>query len=179
MGRMNESDSYLHDFSGRGEPQAQRYLPRMSEAGVAPTILGWEGSAVRTRRGIRLPDWLGLQDQAAATAIRPLVIMKIVKLHRLGIWHRDLHWENVVVVNDEPFLIDVEHACDVDPSWPCYDQPAHQIRSRLPAHAQHGGVLGSYGMWWGATPDQRWDGRYRPLGTIFGPLGELPAESSP
>jgi hypothetical protein len=158
-------------FGGRGEGQARKYLPRLSDAGVVPEVLGWVDGGVLIRRGLPLPNWVAGAEPAEVVALRPLLIDLLQRLHAEGVCHRDLHWENVVIVGRAPFVIDLEHACDVDPAGPCYDMTGPFAGVPLPpAHAQFGGILGTQGMWWDADWDRRWDGRYRPLGQVFGPL---------
>jgi hypothetical protein len=70
--------------------------------------------------------------------------------------------------------IDFEHACEVDPAWPCYDLtgPSAQV-PLLSAHAywrdRGGRVLGENGIWWNGPLEPSFGGQYVPLGLIFGP----------
>lgn len=67
--------------------------------------------------------------------------------------------------------IDFEHAIEVDPECLRYDLSGPSECVPLPpAHAGWGGVLGTYGISWDGPLDERWSGRYVPLGMIFGPV---------
>ena len=169
---MQPHAPYVHLFrSPADEAQARKYLPRLADASLSPSITGWGMGSVSMVKGTPALDWLAKADDLAIGAMRIQVLDLIRGMHTLGVCHRDLHVENIVIVDGQALAIDVDHACDVDPSWPCYDLtgPSPQV-PLLPAHAQWGGVLGSTGMWWGASQDTRWNGRYVPLGRVFGPL---------
>lgn len=164
-------NSYVHRFHGRGELAARRYLPRLATAGIAPPILEWFDGGVRMRRGLPLPEWVDAADRDARVEMRVLLLGLVQALHDAGVCHRDLHWENVVLIDGRPLVIDLEHACEVEPSWPCYDLtgPSPNV-SIPPEHARLGGLLGTRGIWWDAPIDPRWGGRYHPLGDLFGRL---------
>lgn len=168
---MDSTEVVFQSFADRGGSQAASYLPRLAAAQICPPIVDQSRDGVFLRRGVRLPDWVATAGPDEVATMRPLVIDVVRRLHSEGVCHRDLHWENVVAIDGQPFLIDLEHACDVDPAWPCYDftGPSAEV-PLLQAHARFGGVLGTTGMWWGAELDLRWADRYRPLGKVFGPL---------
>ena len=120
--------------------------PRCSGGSTA----AWScGAASRCRIGSLGPG------RPTSWTLRPLLIDLLQRLHAEGVCHRDLHWENVVIVGRAPFVIDLEYACDVDPAGPCYDLtgPFAGV-PLLPAHAQFEGILGTQGMWWDAAWDR-------------------------
>lgn len=162
--------AHRHPFrTATEEAFARRHLPRLADGGLAPEILRWEHGAVLLRAGAHLPAWLQQADAAAIAAMRPRALALVHGIHSLGICHRDLHIENVVVIEGRLLAIDFEHACEVDVTWSCYDMtgPSEYVPV-LPAHAKFGGVLGTYGIWWNGPLDDRWGGRYAPLGAVFG-----------
>ena len=100
-------------------------------------------------------------------------VLKLIRqMHLLGICHRDLHDLNLLVQDGKPLVIDLEHAAEVDPSWPCYDLygPSEMV-PLLAEHRAFGGVLGSTGIWWDAEHDERFG--LVTMAMIFGPLGSL------
>lgn len=93
-------------------------------------------------------------------------------IHFLGICHRDLHEGNVVVKAARPMVIDLEHAVEVDPSWPCHDLYGPSDRFQLlPEHEGFGEMLGSTGIWWDADHDPKY-GLFT-MGIIFGSFRDV------
>ena len=93
-------------------------------------------------------------------------------IHSLGICHRDLHEGNIVVKAGKPMVIDLEHAVEVDPLWPCYDLygPSDRIQL-LPEHEEFRDMLGPTGIWWDADHDPKY-GIFT-MGMIFGSLRDV------
>jgi len=165
------TSQYTHRFRTPVEQAfAQAHLARLAGYGLTPEIIRWEPGAVVIRAGVWLPDWLRTANPDTVAAMRPKGLELVHGMHAQGVCHRDLHVENVVIVDGQPMAIDYEHACQVDPAGPCYDLtgPSDQV-PLLAVHRQWGGVLGTFGIWWDAPLEPRFNGRYIPLGIIFGP----------
>jgi hypothetical protein len=170
------ADEHTHGFRTPAEEAfARANLARLADHGLTPEIVRWEPGAVVIRAGVWLPDWLTSATARMVAAMRPVALELVHGMHAQGVCHRDLHVENVVIVDGQPMAIDYEHACEVDPSWPCYDLtgPSDKV-PLLPAHRQWGGVLGTFGIWWDAPLEPRFGGRYVPLGVVFGAADESP-----
>lgn len=166
------TNEHTHHFrSAAEEVFARAHLERLAHCKLTPEVIRWEPGAVVVRAGVPLTDWLRTATPDAVAKMRPKALALVQSIHALGICHRDLHVENVVLIDGIPAAIDFEHACEVDREWPCYDLtgPSEQV-PLLPAHAKFGGVLGTYGISWDGPRDDRWLGRYVPLGMIFGPV---------
>ncbi len=104
------------------------------------------------------------------------VLEMIRTMHALGICHRDLHEDNVLVKEGRPLVIDLEHAVEVDPSWPCYDLfGPNDLIPLLPEHVAYAQQLGPTGIWWDSYHDQK-IGLFT-MGMIFGPLREIEANT--
>jgi hypothetical protein len=169
---MTAAGLHAHVFrTGAEQAFARAHLEPLADRRLTPEVVRWEASAVVMRAGLPLTEWLRTARPSEVTQMRPKALALVHGIHALGVCHRDLHVENVVVVDGLPMAIDFEHACEVDPVWPCYDLtgPSEQV-PLLPAHAKFGGVLGSHGIWWDGPRDDRWLGRYVPLGMVFGPV---------
>lgn len=168
---------HLHQFRSTEEAAfARSHLERLAAQSLTPPIIRWEpgigshGGVVQAT-GTPLTDWLTSANPEVVAATRPKVLALVHGIHAQGICHRDLHIENVVLVSGRPMAIDFEHAIEVDPEWPCYDLSGpSECVPLLPAHAEWSGVLGTYGISWDGPLDERWSGRYVPLGMIFGPV---------
>jgi Ser/Thr protein kinase RdoA (MazF antagonist) len=168
---MPPTEPHRHPFrSPDDEAQARKYLSRAAEAALAPRILQWGHGFVVTEQGIPLDTWLKNAGSKDIDTMKPLVLDLVRQIHSLGICHRDMTTGNVLILDGRPVAIDFEHACDVDPTWPCYDLtgPSAQV-PLLRAHKRLGGVLGSTGIWWDAKWDRNWSNT-KPLGVVFGPL---------
>jgi Phosphotransferase enzyme family len=164
--------TFPHRFRSAEEALfATKHLPNLAERGLAPPTVEWGPDYVTTVGGTWLPDWLDSVDSAQVEIMRPHVLALVRGIHEYGVCHRDLHVENVVVIDNRPLAIDFEHASEVDPSWPCYDISGPSMHVAVPpAHVAHGGTLGTSGIWWNGPLDARWGARYRPLGLVFGAI---------
>jgi hypothetical protein len=163
--------TWTYSFGGSRYSAAREFFPLASEAGLAPRIISRTGDVLVVARGTPLPEWLESADPVAIRALRERVLQMIIRLHTLGVCHRDLHWANIVIIDGEPLAIDFEHALRTDASWECYDLygPSDLI-PLLADHAKFQQVLGTQGIWWGAQRDERWGSAYTPLGYVLGPL---------
>jgi serine/threonine protein kinase len=151
--------------------QAHRYLPRLAKAGLTPEIVELSDTEVVTKLGQPFRAWWPTADSLALAAVRSRVIELIASVHGLGVCHRDLHDGNLVLdLDGRPLVVDLEWACEVDPSGPCYDLYGPSPKVPVPAaHLQVGGPFAK-GVWWG---NQLGSG-YTALGDIFGPIAKLP-----
>jgi serine/threonine protein kinase len=95
-----------------------------------------------------------------------LVLGLVKSIHSVGVCHRDLHRQNLVIDDGRPLVIDLELACEADPSGPCYD--LYGPSEIIPVAEQHQAVEGDYaryGVWWDSPADG--------LNRVFGPLSNL------
>lgn len=163
------SDRHSHWFrDDRARAQAHRYLPGLAAAGLSPAILELTETRVVTRRGRPLREWWPRADAAARARMRTRVLRLIEQLHARGICHRDLHDRNLILgAGDQPQVIDVEWACDVDPAAPCYDLCGPASGVPVPATHLSSGAPFARGVCWG---NPLAGSGYTSLGEIFGPL---------
>lgn len=148
--------------------QTHRFLPRLATAGLTPEILELTDTQLVTREGVPFHNWWRVADNSSRADMRPLVLELVRSMHALGICHRDLHDRNLVLRREDetPLVIDLELACDVDPSGACYDLDGPTLAIPVPgAHVRVGGAFAA-GVWWGSTG---LGGYYTALGEIFGP----------
>jgi hypothetical protein len=75
-----QPEVFTQMFGGRAEDQARKYLPRLSDAGVVPEVLGWVDGGVVMRRGLPLPNWITGTGPADVVALRPLLIDLLERL---------------------------------------------------------------------------------------------------
>lgn len=130
---------------------------RAALSGLAPPILGQDRETVTFER---LPWtlrqwWLVNNDAAARADMKVRLRARIGELHAVGICHRDLHSENVMIGDDGSIrFIDFVLAQWVDPNWPCYDLVGPSAHVPAPyAHATQAGH--ENGVWWGPAISER------------------------
>lgn len=152
----------------------RKFLPLLADAGLAPKIIRLNDTERCLERCQTFSEWrrYSNDDQLRRMGLDVLELFRAV--HALDICHRDLHEGNLLVKDDRPLVIDLEHAVEVDPTWPCYDLygPSDQVPI-LPDHQKAGGILGTTGIWWDAEFDQRFG--LITVDMIFGPLVDLEA----
>ena len=156
----------------RGEQDRERhyrFLPRLAAAELVPRIIRIDNNERCLERCEPLSSWRKKSDQSEIKMMGRRVLEMIRAMHSLGICHRDLHDDNVVVKAGKPLVIDLEHAVEVDPAWPCYDlYGPNDLIPLLPEHVTYAQQLGPTGIWWGAYHEQR-HGLFT-MGMIFGPI---------
>ena len=146
--------------------QTHRFLPRLATAGLTPEILELTDTRLVTREGVPFHNWWRVADNSSRADMRPLVLELVRSMHALGICHRDLHDRNLVLRREDetPLVIDLELACDVDPSGACYDldgPPSPYLCRELmcasgePSRPASGGEYGPWGLLHGAWRDLR------------------------
>jgi len=130
---------------------------RAADAGLAPAIVESEGDPITMQRLERtlLDFWNDPNsDQEARTTTVFRLVERINALHQIGICHRDLHSENVMIDEGEVVFIDFVLAQDVNPVWQCYDLTGPNEHILVPhAHAIQPGHEG--GVWWGPVITSR------------------------
>lgn len=141
----------------------EKFLPKLSDAGVSPTIIELNELGRVLERLQTLPEWLGTASWPERVEMRRNLLQNIDEMHRLGVCHRDLHPWNVLVRDDAPLFIDLELATEVDPNDACFDLIGPE--SGVAVAEQHrnlAGWLAFCGVWW--------DSPAGGLGWVFGPL---------
>lgn len=98
------------------------------------------------------------------------VLTVVRSMHALGICHRDLHVGNLLVDSAQrPLVIDLELACEADPSWPCYDLGGPSPEVPIPDDHARLAALVPDGVWW----DAELPPGMTSLGSVFGSAGEV------
>lgn len=76
-----------------------------SRAGIGPKIFGYQTPFMKMEKlEMTLEEYreeFGLDKE-----MKEKIVDKVRRLHQLGIFHGDLHDENIMISNEEPFLID-------------------------------------------------------------------------
>lgn len=142
-------DAFVQAWPDRGRAlELHRYA---SVRGLAPRILAEDQETVTFER---LPQtlkqwWEANDDPARRAAMKTHLRDRIIELHAIGICHRDLHSENVMVDSEGSlYFIDFALAQRVDPTWSCYDLNGPSDQVPVPnAHACQ--VDHEDGVWWG------------------------------
>lgn len=109
---------------------------------------------------IDLWNWHYRDNEEGRMWMRDQVIAMFERLYELGVHHRDGHWINVLVNDDNrPRLIDFEWAI-VDHNAPCsYDLYGPDV-SGVPVPSAH--IEDNVAIWW--------EGSFGPLAHLFGPI---------
>lgn len=151
----------------RSELDRQRhhlFLPRLSEAGLAPKIIRMDDRERCLERCCPFNEWRAGRSKWEVDEMANAVVQLIEHVHALGVCHRGLHSSNLLVGTDgRPVVVDLELACEVDPARPCFD--FYGPVSGVPIAEQHVQVGGDYavnGVWW--------DSPIAGLAQVFGPL---------
>jgi serine/threonine protein kinase len=128
----------------------QALMPRLAHAGLCPRILHMDGWHLCLERCESFSEWHRKASESELGAMRTKVIGLIQDLHAAGVCHRDLHEDNLVFKSGRPLVIDLEYACAVDPTGPCYDLygPSEGHQGRLFRHwwdSPTGGLHDTFG----------------------------------
>ena len=99
------------------------------------------------------------------------VLALVRTVHPLRICHRDLHLDNLIVDdNRQPLVIDLELACEVEPTWPCYDLGGPLAEVLVPRdHAAQVALGMPNGVWWDAALPSC----LTSLGSVFGRIRDI------
>jgi serine/threonine protein kinase len=150
-----------------------------SVRGLAPRILAEDHETVTFER---LPQtlkqwWEANEDSAERAAMRTRLRDRIVELHAIGICHRDLHSENVMVDDEGSlYFIDFALAQRVNPEWSCYDLSGPSEDVPVPyAHACQADHEG--GVWWGPAISVRCLANVVGVKPAAGPMTSRPSGS--
>lgn len=139
---------------------------QLSEAGLAPEIIGVTATEIATRRHGTLTNWLlRAPPEKALYEMGCQLVERIEALHATGICHRDLHDGNIVLRGELPLFIDPAFAITSDPASACYDLDGPKASGVpvAPAHASQNDAH-RCGVWWDAPIG------YRTLSHHFGPI---------
>lgn len=121
---------------------------------------------------ITMPKLVPLQESDYIPPMKEVRLL-IMRLHKMGICHRDIHEGNIVLDGKTPLLIDFEMATAVDPELPCYD--LFGPTAKIPVPLIHQGTpFRNTGIWWDHGPRTR-----RSLKEIYGPHGLFNQPSNP
>lgn len=146
-----------------------RYYRRLSDLGLAPTIVAVSDSEISTESHNTLKDWLTAGcSETQRNQMALMLVARIEEMHAHGICHRDLHVENVVLRHGVPLFIDPALACDSDATNPCYDLVGPGP-SGVPVPEAHACQPNDnrLGVWWDST------GPVPTLGAEFGTLAQV------
>lgn len=184
---ISDGDSRILKISPRGG-DAEHYfwveaaaLERLHGSGVTPELVSIREDdaflAMRLVRHTPLMDWLVGRSADERVEMRARLLDQLVKLHELGMCHRDLQLNNIVVgEQDIPLFVDLELATEHGGAIGSYDVFGPCTGVAIPD--VHPDIGLPDGIWWNAP----WHGVEVPLLALaFGPLRpeDVPARLRP
>jgi hypothetical protein len=161
---------------GRDAARIVKWARLLADNGLGPEVGSVSDNTFETREERELQGWLVSASEPEVAPMGRRVFALVCSMHGLGICHRDLHLGNLLVDSaQQPLVIDLELACEIDPRWPCYDLGGPSAEVPVPLdHARLASLIPN-GVWW----DAELPPGMTSMGSVFGSLGEVAGRCRP